>query len=265
MAASVASLDGISIRFDSLGSGDLAVVFVHGWSCNRTYWRNQVDAFAGRYRVVAIDLPGHGESGDGRDSWTMPSFGEDVVAVVNHLGLRKTVLIGHSMGGDVVVEAALRLGDRVAGLVWVDTYHRLTVPETEEQVQAFLEPFRRDFEQTTRSLVRRMFPPNADPDIVEAIENDMSSAPAHIAFDVLHHAFANEGPVMSALQQLAIPIVAINPDYRPTDVESLSKYRVETVIASGVGHFLMLEDPDQFNRLLDEVLTRIPQPHGTAN
>ena len=60
---------------------------------------------------------------------------------------------------------------------------------------------------------------------------------------------------MAALPLLGIPIVAINPDYQPTDTDSLRRYGVDTVIASGVGHFLMLEDPDQFNRLLEEALT----------
>ena len=185
----------------------------------------------------------------------MPAYGHDLVAVVDHLALEDVVLIGHSMGGDIVVEAALRLGDRVAGLVWVDTYHRLTVPETEDEIQAFLEPFRHDFVQTTRSLVRRMFPPTSAPDLVEAITEDMASAPPSVAFDVLEHAFRNEGPVMVGLQRLTIPVVAINPDYRPTDAELLRRHGVETVIASGVGHFLMLEDPDQFNRLLENALT----------
>ena len=62
---------------------------------------------------------------------------------------------------------------------------------------------------------------------------------------------------MRALPGLAVPVVAINPDYEPTDVASLRAYGVETVIASGVGHFLMLEDPAQFNRLLAEVLATL--------
>ena len=265
-ADSVVSEDGITIVFDAVGNGTCALVFVHGWSCDRTYWRHQVDAFADAYRVVTVDLPGHGELGDGRSSWTMPSFGGDLVAVVDHLALRDVVLIGHSMGGDIVVEAALRLGERVAGLVWVDTYHRLTVPETEDEIQAFLEPFRRDFVHATRSLVRRMFPPTSAPDLVEAIAKDMSSAPPRVAFDALEHSFRNEGPVMAGLQRLASPIVAINPDYRPTDVDSLRHFGVETVIASGVGHFLMLEDADQFNRLLEDVLnTRIPKSRRAEN
>jgi pimeloyl-ACP methyl ester carboxylesterase len=105
-----------------------------------------------------------------------------------------------------------------------------------------------------------MFMPETDPDIVEWIVNDMSSAPPEVAVDSLRHSVANEGPVMKALPKLAAPIVAINPDYRPTDAASMRQYGVETVIAAGVGHFLMLEDADQFNRFLADVLsTRIPR------
>src|SRR5687767_9039228 len=84
------------------------------------------------------------------------------------------------------------------------------------------------------------------------------AAPPDIAFDALQHAFTNEGPVMAALPSLHVPVVAINPDYRPTDEASLQEYGVETVVASGIGHFLMLEDPAQFNRLLGGILARIP-------
>jgi pimeloyl-ACP methyl ester carboxylesterase len=255
------SRDGIPIAYRASGSGDPAIVFVHGWSCDRTYWRHQVPAFESTYRVVTIDLAGHGESGAGRDSWTVPAFGADVVAVVDALDLRDAVLVGHSMGGDVIVEAALSLGERVAGLVWVDTYHRLTEPETPEAVEAFVRPFREDFVTTARALVRRMFPATSPADLVEAIVADMSSAPPEIAVDALFHAFANEGPVMAALARLAVPVVAINPDYRPTDSASLRRYGVETVIASGVGHFLMLEDAPQFNALLAEVLRGL-SPRG---
>jgi pimeloyl-ACP methyl ester carboxylesterase len=254
------SADGIPISFETTASRDRALVFVHGWSCDRTYWRQQVRAFADEYQVVAIDLAGHGASGAGRTSWTMPAFGEDVIAVVEALELPDLVLIGHSMGGDVVVEAALALGDRVRAIVWVDAYNRLTGPRTPEQVDASLEPFQADFSATTRSFVRRMFPATARSSLVEEIAEDMSSAPPAIALDALRHSWANEGAVLAALPTLATPLVAINADHEPTDTVSLGEYGVETVIASAVGHFLMLEDPDQFNRLLADVLaTRIPR------
>jgi pimeloyl-ACP methyl ester carboxylesterase len=264
-AGAAQSADGVLISFETTADRDRALVFVHGWSCDRTYWRHQVAAFADQYQVVLIDLAGHGASGAGRESWTMPAFGEDVIAVAAALELRDIVLIGHSMGGDVIVETALALGDRVAGLVWVDTYSGLAAPDTPEQVAAALEPFRADFTAATRSFVRQMFPPTAKPDVVEEIVADMSSAPPAIALDALGHSWANEERVMAALPRLKGPVVAINADYEPTDTVSLGNYGIETVIASGAGHFLMLEDADQFNRLLADVLaTRIPRS-GLSN
>src|SRR4051794_35770106 len=103
------SEDGVQVSFESRGTAAPAVVFVHGWSCDRRYWQRQLDHFAERHQVVAVDLGGHGESGSGRTNWTMPSFAADVVSVVEDLALGPMVLVGHSMGGDVVVEAARHL------------------------------------------------------------------------------------------------------------------------------------------------------------
>ena len=132
------SADGIPVHFEVEGAGEPALVFVHGWSCDRTYWSAQIDHFAATHEVVAVDLAGHGESGGGRREWTMPAFGGDVVAVIEKLGLREVVLIGHSMGGDVIVEVALALPERIAGLVWVDVYRTLGGVDTPEEIEEFV-------------------------------------------------------------------------------------------------------------------------------
>ncbi len=248
------SADGAPVRFDVEGDGSPPLVFVHGWSCDRTYWRGQVGHFARRHRVVAIDLAGHGESGGDRTAWTMPAFGADVVAVIEQLGLEDSVLIGHSMGGDVIVEAALALPGRVSGLVWVDVYRSLGEPRTVEEIEEFIHPFRDDFIAATRALVGQMFVRGSDPQLVESVAADMASAPPDIALDALRHAFSNHGAVLAALRELAAAVVAINPDYRPSDARALGRYGVELVMMPGVGHFLMLEDPDTFNRLLEEAI-----------
>lgn len=129
--------------FEAAGSGSPAIVFVHGWSCNRTYWRSQVATFAETNRVVAVDLAGHGESGAGRPDWTMRAFGDDVAAIMDAEELRDAVLVGHSMGGDVIVEAALAVPDRVRALVWVDDYF----PMLEDP-----NAFNRALEEVIRSL-----------------------------------------------------------------------------------------------------------------
>ena len=125
-------------------------MFVHGWSCDRSYWAAQTRHFSSRYRVVAVDLAGHGESGIGRESWTMEAFGGDVAAVIEGLDLRDAVLIGHSMGGDAIVEAAVPARDVVKGLVWVDVYPSLDEALTPDEVAAFVEPFERTSGRTSR-------------------------------------------------------------------------------------------------------------------
>jgi pimeloyl-ACP methyl ester carboxylesterase len=254
----VSSSDGVSIRYEVHGSGGLPLVFVHGWSCDRRYWRGQVEHFARGHRVVTLDLAGHGESGAGRDEWTMPAFGEDVVAVVEELGLEDVVLVGHSMGGDVIVEAALRLPGRVAALVWVDVYSKLGGPSRD--AEAFMEPFRRDFVPATREFVeRRLFSPDSDSELVKWVAEDMSSAPPEIALDAMKHAITNDDAILSGLRELEATPFAINPDSRPTDAPSLRRHGVEPVVMPGVAHFLMLENPAGFNRLLDDVLERAAQ------
>jgi pimeloyl-ACP methyl ester carboxylesterase len=106
-------------------------------------------------------------------------------------------------------------------------------------------------------MVRRMFTPDADADLVEWVAADMSAAPPEIAIDALRHAVGNEPGVLAGLRELTTPVVAINPDARPTDAEALRRHGVRAVLMSGVGHFLMLEDPDQFNRLLGEVIQQL--------
>jgi pimeloyl-ACP methyl ester carboxylesterase len=248
------SPDGIPILYEVDGTGTPPIVFIHGWSCDRTYWRGQMGPIGQRRRVVSIDLAGHGESGIGRGSWTMPAFGSDVTAVVDRLDLDDVVLVGHSMGGDVVVEAALLLGDRARGLVWVDTYPSLDVPDSPDRVEAFVAPFRADFAGQVRAFMATAFPTTADPALVEWVLSDMASAPPDIALDALEHSFGNLGPVIDALPRISPPLVQISPDYEPTDIGSLERHGVRTVVMTGVGHFLMLEDPGQFNRVLEEVV-----------
>src|SRR4029079_1447364 len=169
------SADGIPVLFDVVGEGAPPLVFVHGWSCDRTYWSGQIDDFARSHVVVAIDLAGHGESGGGRRVWTMPAFGDDVAAVLEQLDVSGVVLVGHSMGGDVIVEAARALPERVAGLVWVDTYSTLGRVRTPEDTEEFVQPFRQDFATAVGALVRPMFVAASDPSLVERVVADMSA------------------------------------------------------------------------------------------
>ena len=128
------SKDGTLISHEIFGSGEPTLVFVHGWSCDGRYWRAQIPVFSKKYRVVVLDLAGHGQSGMSREKYTMASFGEDVRAVTESMGSQQVILIGHSMGGSVIAEAARLMPHRVIGLIGVDTLGSIEYPMTRERI-----------------------------------------------------------------------------------------------------------------------------------
>jgi pimeloyl-ACP methyl ester carboxylesterase len=180
----------------------------------------------------------------------MASFGDDVAAVVKKLGLTRVILIGHSMGGDVIAEAARRLPGRVAGLVWVDAYKQVGNGRAPEQVKAIMAPLRADFVPATQALVRSMFRPTSDSALVERVATDMSSAPPTVGLGALESALSYSREIRRTLRALKLPVIAINPDNSPTDTLSMQRSGVEVLLMPGVGHFLMMEDPGRFNGLL---------------
>lgn len=248
------SADGVPIGSQVQGSGSPALVFVHGWCCDKSYWDAQVPYFSKKYKVVTIDLAGHGESGLGREAYTMEAFGEDVVAVVEKLGLGKVVLIGHSMGGSVILEAARRMPGHVIGLVGADTFNNV---ERKFQMDELLASLRANFTETTAGFVRTMFTPAADSVLVETIAADMSSSPPEVGVSAIEEfsIYWND-KLTPALKQVQVPVRCINSDMYTSDVEAGRRYAssFEAVDMSGVGHFVMIEDPETFNRLLDQAV-----------
>ena len=256
------SADGVSITYEVRGEGEPALVFIHGWCCDRSYWSEQLPQFAEKYKVVAIDLAGHGESGLDRKEWTMGAFGDDVVAVVDKLNLEQVVLIGHSMGGFVILEAARQMPQLVIGLVGVDTLNDFEEKYTQEQFDNWITPLRADFVEGNKNNVRTMFTPNSDSTLVEKIVADMSSAPQEVGLGALEGYFdfqSNE--IIRVLQEVKTPITCINSDKYPTNVETNQHHSpaFKAKIMSGVGHFNMMEAPEEFNRLLEETIQEFLQ------
>jgi len=253
------SPDSIRITYEMHGDGATTLVFVHGWSCDRTYWKGQIAPFSKNYKVVAIDLAGHGESGFGRKHWTMEAFGEDVAAVVKELDLKKVIMIGHSMGSVVIAEAALHLPGRVAGLVMVDQFKNLGPGMTREEVEHLTTRLRNHFTDSVRAFVRRMFLPGSDTSLVEWVATDMSSSPAAVALEAFETTLNYSRRMPQTLSKLKLPVIAINDNRRATDFPSMKQYGVEVMVMSGVGHFLMMENPEGFNLLLKTAITKFLQ------
>lgn len=250
--------DGVPIHYDVHGMGQVFLVFVHGWCCDRRYWRQQIDPLAGRFGIVCLDLAGHGESGCDRARFTIAAFAMDVVAVVQQLGLDRVVLIGHSMSGGVIVEAARHLGTAVIGLIGVDTMWNIDQDRSPEQVAAFTASFRADFPKAARAFVAPMFTPAFDADLAAQIISDVAAFPPAIGTQALESSMGNAANLRSGLDDLSVPVTLINsPHWRTTDLEGARRRGIDVTLMPHVGHFLMLEDPPAFNRLLKEAVQRV--------
>ena len=252
---SVASEDGVMIYYDVQGEGDRTLVLVHGWSCDRLYWDGQVSNLAPDFRVVAIDLGGHGQSGLGRDAWTMSAFGADVAAVVTKLDLNDIILVGHSMGGPVCIEAARRLPGKVTAIIGIDNFQSFASDLTQEQVDGFVANFMPDFEAATTYFVGAMFPEGSDTALVGRIARDMASAPREVGISAIGYTVGYD--YRSALADMRRPIRTISSDKHPTNVELNKQIAAsfEVRLIPGSGHFPQFETPDNFNRLLHETIS----------
>src|SRR5712691_5065743 len=186
----------------------------------------------------------------------MAAFGQDVVAVVEHLRLEQVVLIGHSMGGPVIIEAARRLPTAVIGLVGVDTWQNAGQLRTPAQVAESLVPLRANFVEAIRAVARNVFVPTSDPTVVEHVVAAMSAVSPHIGIGAAEAFRGHDRKLQAGLQEVTAPKIAINSRYRQTNLEAAKRYGIEVVLMSGVGHFVMLEDPQTFNRLLDEAVQK---------
>jgi sigma-B regulation protein RsbQ len=258
VSGTATSPDGVPIRYDAAGKGDPALVFVPCGGCNRSFWDGPMDYFAAKHRVVALDLAGHGQSGVGRKDWTMAAFGQDVVSVVEALGLKRVVLIGHSLGGPAVLEAARRMPGRVAGLVLVDSWVDFEAKFPAEEVEKYLSALRADYRATTTATLSQYLFSASTPEPVKArVLETALSGPPEIGVAINRSAMTYSP--LPALREIKVPICAISSELFPTNLEGNRKYvpSYQVAIMKGVGHYLMLEQPEAFNELLTWALREL--------
>lgn len=256
---SVTASDGVPIHYSVQGKGDPALVFIHCWSCNSNLWENQVAEFAKNHRVVTIDLPGHGKSGQGRKVWSVESFGDDVKTVVTKLNLKRVVLVGSSMGGPIALEATRRMPDRVVAIVPVDTLQNVEMKLSAEQLDGVIKQLQADYKGATTALLNQFFfGPNTPAAVKERVIAEATARPQELALAILKAISVYDSA--PALREIKVPIKAINADLSPTNLEANRKYapQFDAVIIKGAGHYPMLEDPARFNQLLAEILRNLP-------
>jgi sigma-B regulation protein RsbQ len=256
LSAFAATVDGLKIHSSVAGKGAKTVILVHGWTCDDSSWSEQIAALSKDYRVVTLDLPGHGRSDSPKDGkFSMDLFARAVESVRAEAKADRVVLVGHSMGTPVIVRYAQLYPQHTVGLVFVDGVTPGIVPPPSSTASASVGspgdamggP---DGRKNREAMIRSLFTPATAPAIQTRVLNMMLAAPEATAVGAMNATF---DPAGQSNAVLTLPILAVyadhsrlnNPDFLVSHYPHLDYTEIP-----GTGHFLMLEKPDEFNSLL---------------
>ncbi|WP_428329307.1 alpha/beta fold hydrolase [Mucilaginibacter sp.] len=251
----------VNIAYTDTSKGDTTLLFVHGWCINRSYWANQVNYFSKKYRVVTIDLPGFGQSGKNRNEWNMEAYSRDVNCVITQLHLKKVILIGHSMAGDIVLQAAANATKQVIGLVGVDNFKGVGGPmpskkDTADYLQAINELKHHFKKVSVQYVTYDLFYKTTPDSIKKRVLADVAKADSSIATAALMMSNFDEVKTLIAAKQ---KLYLINSDIHKTDTTGLAKNHIPFLVkyVHATGHFPMIEKPAAFNAALGEIIKEI--------
>lgn len=252
---------GVMINYDDYGKGDTTLLFVHGWAIDKSYWASQIDYFSKKYRVIAVDLPGFGKSGNNRNIWTVEEYGKDISEILKQLDLKNVILIGHSMSGNIVVEAALTNPERVIGVIGIDNFKNVgyvPTPQNQKDDAAWFNNAKQNFKPFVTDYINKaLLLETTDSLIRKRVVDDMTSPDPKIAIEILE--LGEKYPIDEKLVALKKTVYLINSDNTPTDtagfVENKLNYRLFNL--HGTAHYPMIEKPNEFNQLLEEVIEEI--------
>ena len=253
--AAAATLDGMNIHSTSTGKGAKTLMLVHGWTCDDTSWAANVPELAKHYRVITLDLPGHGKSGAPKDgNVTMEMFAKAVEAVREERKVDKIVLVGHSMGTPVIREYAHLYPQHVTALVLVDGVVVAPTPPGGRGIQT---PLDADKLTTAEGLsmregmIKGMFTPNTPKDVQDHVLKMMLAAPPATAASAMRTTFDEKYASDEVMNVPAYGIFA-EKSFALSATPFLKKVlpKIDYVEMPGTGHFVMMEQPQEFDRLL---------------
>jgi pimeloyl-ACP methyl ester carboxylesterase len=263
-----ALVNGIALAYEDRGNG-LPVVFLHAFPLNRTMWAEQQAAFSPLYRVITVDLRGHGESDAPLWLYTLDQAADDVRGLLDHLGISRAVLVGLSMGGYILFAFYRRYAERVKGMVLADTRAQADTAEGKEgRFQMAQTAYQKGAGAVADIMIPKLLSPatlQARPDLVRTvramIEGNQISG---IAGDLM--AMAERPDSTPLLRQIACPtqIIVGEQDLAtpPSDATLLAEGigGARLAVIPRAGHLANLEQPGAFNGIVGSFLESIAKP-----
>lgn len=243
------------MRFDhlELDTDRPTLVLVHGWTCRRDYWSPQVEHLRGRYPLLVPDLPGHGASASGTaPQASIGALAGNLATLIRDQVSGPVILLGHSMGGAVALEAALELGDKARGAILADTFVIDYGGLDAETQQTLYQTFADDFSGGIHWLIDNTSVDQTPESLKRRLKQEMAEADPSWALPIWKSLLAWQPE--ETFPRVQCPIHAINGKLVPNTARRRCKPYLEEVVMPRAGHFLQMEDPTGFNHLLDEIL-----------
>jgi non-heme chloroperoxidase len=240
--------DGIRIHYVEAGRGR-PIVFIPGWTMPAWIWQKQIDEFSKKYHVIAVDPRSQGESDKPPYGHLPETRARDYKELVDHLGLKQPVMVGWSMGcGELVKYAEQFSADNVGGFVLVDGF--LSDKPSSEMfffISGWMNLLQQDRQKQADAFVRSMYKKAQTEDYYKRVVDASMQVPPDTAVVLIYNGFAKMNrPVLLAYQ----PDTQQSADFVKAKLGD--KVRLERF--DGDGHALFVDDPEKFNRVLEEFL-----------
>lgn len=256
---------GVKLGYEDQGAGTPPFVFIHGWTCDRSFFAPQAEHFARHHRVVSLDLRGHGESDKPQGAYPIRAYVDDIAFVIGELGLGKVVAVGHSMGGITVLELGAAHPDKVAAIVMVDPAPFVFPPELKAGVEGMVAAIEAGNQEPRRQFIaNNLFMPTSDKGLVDRVLKVMMASPTHVAAGAMKGILGFDGPGVAARCKVPALHLAAQPPLNPPQLMSQWLPNVVNGWTVGAGHFNMMEAPEQVNAMIEGFLRHHVQPAGVA-
>lgn len=252
-----ATLDGHKIHFYDQGKTKEknAVVLIHGWTCNADFWKDNVKGLSD-FRVLAIDLPGHGQSDKPKLNYSMEHFARAIDAVLKSAGVERAVLVGHSMGTPVARQYYRLYPSKTAGIVVVDGALVQMFPKS--QLETFFAPLRANYKENAAKFVDGMLTPIKDEVLKKKIRDSMLSTPDYVGISAMDGMYDDRIWTNDKINVPVLAVMAPSP-FWPKDLRE--KYlevapSLDFQMWNNVSHFLQMERPDEFSHVVKEFVKK---------